>query len=153
MAISHGLGKMSAQSISIQASTRERCNGGCEFCISRTTPNSTGACSKNIQLCDMNRLEVGLNYAHHLGATHSILTGKADPTQEDSHYICDLIRLSRKYVPLVDMHTNGYLLVPGISKTRGDLLKHYVDAGLTMITLSIASFDNDSKSAAYAPQA
>jgi MoaA/NifB/PqqE/SkfB family radical SAM enzyme len=38
------------------------------------------------------------------------------------------------------MHTNGLLLQRG---SKSNLLEHLVDAGLTMVTFSIASFDKD----------
>lgn len=138
--ISHGAGQMRAQSISIQVSTRERCNAGCRFCISRTTQGvSVPEKSSDIKLCDDRRLRVGLNYAKQLGATHAILTSRADPTQEDDEYLACLVRTAREYLPLADMHTNGYLLLPG--KPKKDLLRRLVDEGLTMITFSIASFN------------
>jgi hypothetical protein len=86
----------------------------------------------------MGRLEVGLNYAKHLGATHAILTGKADPSQENNEYLCDLIKTARRYLPLVDFHTNGFLL-----GRKPEILPMLVQAGLTMITFSIASFDQE----------
>jgi hypothetical protein len=77
-----------------------------------------------------------------MGATHAIITGKADPTQEDREYLYGLIRKSREYLPLVDFHTNGFLLYPA-----GDRLSVSLDglknAGLTMITFSVAAFDPD----------
>ena len=135
--ISHGSGQMRAQSFSIQVSSRERCNAGCEFCISRTTPGS-GSNEGGIRECSESRLRVGLGYAKQLGATHAILTSKADPTQEDPVYLYRLVQQCREYLPLVDMHTNGILLQKGSKKT---LLKGLSDAGLTMITFSVASFD------------
>ncbi len=136
--ISHGLGQMRAQSLSIQVSDREKCNGGCLFCISRTTCNITNN-TDGVRKCSEDRLCVGLNYAHHLGATHTILTSKADPTQEDPAYLLSLVSMARNYLPLVDIHTNGFLMLP--SKPKHDLLEKLVKTGLTMITLSIASFN------------
>jgi len=137
--IAHGHGQMRAQSFSIQVSSRTRCNAGCKFCISRTTPNIEQSEDVKIKLCDFKRLEVGLNYAKYLGATHAILTGKADPTQEDREYLCRMVDLCRKYLPLVDFHTNGVLLHPGSKKHT--LLEDLVACGLTMITFSIADFN------------
>lgn len=133
-------GQMRAQSFSIQVSTRERCNSRCKFCISRTTPNISHL-HEEVQLCHMHRLKAGLGYAKQLGATHTILTGKADPTQEDDHYIHKLIQTARSYLPLVDFHTNGFLLQSKFdnSSLKSWLsLKELVQAGLTMITFSIA---------------
>jgi len=143
MAISHGNGMMRAQSFSIQVSDRVRCNGGCKFCISRTTPNSTGIVkdSSEIRTCELTRLETGLNYAKYLGATHAILTGKADPSQENHDYLMTLIQAARRHLPLVDMHTNGFLYLP--EKAHAKEFEQLVSCGLTMITLSIASFDED----------
>lgn len=140
LAISHGSGQMRAQSLSLQVSTRTRCNAGCLFCISRTTPGvENPESSGDLMLCGEARLRVGLNFAKQLGASHAILTSRADPTQESSEYLKKLVSISREYLPLCDMHTNGYLLLPGMP--RENLLKNLVDAGLTMITFSIASFD------------
>lgn len=143
--ISHGEGQMKAQSFSIMVSSRTKCNAGCEFCISRTTPGDDIDTKlphfhgQAYMLCDPKRLTIGMNYAKCLGATHSILTGKADPLQEDPEYLVELIQTSRQYLPLVDMHTNGLLLHEGFKREK--LLEKLVDAGLTMITFSIASFN------------
>lgn len=134
-------GQQRAQSISIQVSSREKCNAGCQACISRTTPGTTLRDIENLRLCEEKRLRVGLGYARHLGATHAIMTGKADPTQEDADYLAALVKTAREYIPLVDMHTNGFLLQ--LKKAKRNLLPVLVDAGLTMITFSISSFDPD----------
>ncbi len=126
-------GQMRAQSISIQVTDRERCNARCSFCISRTTPGSKN-CSREVNWVDPARLRVGLGYARQLGATHAILTGKADPLQEDPERIRLLIGISREYLPLVDIHTNGVTL-----RKHPEILGSLEGAGLTMVTLSIAS--------------
>lgn len=138
--IAHGSGQMRAQSISIQLSDRTRCTAGCRFCISRTTPGTSGVETRNIKTCDMGRLRVGLNYAKQLGATHAVLTGRADPTQEDEIYLMEVVQTTREYLPLVDMHTNGFLLLDG--KSKDYMLERLRNAGLTMITLSIAHHEN-----------
>lgn len=137
--IAHGSGQMRAQSFSIQVSDRERCTAGCRFCISRTTPG-TADVERAVKTCNMDRLRVGLGYAQQLGASHAILTSRADPTQEDETYLVDLVRTAREYLPLVDMHTNGLLLLKG---RKANLLKKLVNAGLTMVTFSIAHHDNE----------
>lgn len=135
--ISHGQSRPWALSFSIQVSSRTKCNGCCKFCIAATTPG-TSIDEVGIKLCDENRLGIGLGYAKNLGASHAILTSKAEPTQEDPDYLCHLVRTAREYLPLVDMHTNGFLLTRG---SKSDLLEKLVEAGLTMVTFSIASFN------------
>ncbi|OGL98295.1 hypothetical protein A2318_00520 [Candidatus Uhrbacteria bacterium RIFOXYB2_FULL_45_11] len=137
--IAHGSGQMRAQSISIQLSTRERCTAGCKFCISRTTPGTEIEDERAKDECKMDRLHVGLGFAKQTGATHAILTGRADPSQEREEYLIDVIKTARQYLPLVDMHTNGFLFQDGMPKAH--VLPKLVEAGLTMITLSIASHD------------
>lgn len=137
--IAHGSGQMRAQSISIQLSTRTRCSAGCTFCISRTTPGTPVENVKDVHLCDLDRLDVGLMYAERLGATHAILTGRADPSQEDPDYLESVVAMCKEHGFLVDMHTNGYLFQTNLGKQN--LLKRLVKAGLTMITLSIASHE------------
>ena len=137
--IAHGSGQMRAQSISIQLSTRERCTAGCKFCISRTTPGTEVENEKLVKTCDLNRLRVGLRFAERTGATHAILTGRADPSQETALYLTEVTQMCSEYLPLVDMHTNGFLFQKGMPKEKAlDIL---VRSGLTMITLSIASHD------------
>jgi len=130
-------GQMRAQSISIQVSNRVKCNANCLACISRTTPGDSHN-HDDLKYCNISRLEVGLNYAKHIGATHAILTGKADPTQENIEYLISLVSLCRTYIPLVDLHTNGLVFLRSGGEEK---LRRLVDNGLTMITLSIASFD------------
>lgn len=130
-------GQLRAQSISFQVSTRTRCNARCRFCISRLTPNMEKVDEK-VQLCDLSDdVPKGLDYARRLGATHAILTGKAEPTQEDPAYIHEMIKTCRDHNFLVDMHTNGFLL----NRNGSDFtLKELSDYGLTMITFSIAHY-------------
>ncbi|MDO8669524.1 MAG: radical SAM protein [Candidatus Buchananbacteria bacterium] len=137
--ISSGESRPWALSCSIQVSTRTKCNGYCKFCIAATTPGASSY-ETALKFCSEDRLRVGLNYARNLGASHAILTSKAEPTQEDSFYLCWLVKMSRQYLPLVDMHTNGFLLTRG---SKSDLLSRLTEAGLTMVTFSIASFDKD----------
>lgn len=129
-------GQLKAQSISIQVSDRTKCNAGCLFCISRTTPgnnNGNSVCRE----CDFKKLSTGLRVAERMGATHAILTGKSDPTQEGINYLADVTKIAAKHIPIVDMHTNGLVL----QKVPGNLY-YLKDAGLNMITFSIASFDS-----------
>jgi hypothetical protein len=93
---------------------------------------------QKVQWCNERRLEVGLNLAKRLGATHAILTGKADPFQETKKDLSSLIKITRNFVPLIDIHTNGLVLH---SKSRSLDLAALADEGLTMATFSIASFD------------
>lgn len=136
--ISHGESRPWALSFSIQVSTRTKCNGCCKFCIAATTPGNHQE-ETGIKFCDETRLRIGLGYAKNLGASHAILTSKAEPTQEDPNYLCKLIKIAREYLPLADIHTNGFLLTRGSKST---LLSQMAEAGLTMVTFSVASFNN-----------
>jgi len=129
-------GQLRAQSISFQVSDRTSCNGSCKCCISRTTPNTAGLDGQKITHCSPSGVEKGLRFAKRLGATHAILTGKAEPTQESREYIYNLIDACSRKEFLVDMHTNGFLLQPGKSAHS---LKEMADAGLTMVTFSVFS--------------
>ncbi|MFH1315871.1 MAG: radical SAM protein [Candidatus Uhrbacteria bacterium] len=132
-------GVLRALSLSIQTSTRTRCNMGCCYCISRITPGNTKCKDEDLEYCLSHRLKVGLRFAQHLGATHAILTGKADPLQEGVEYLTGLVQQSSEHLPLVDIHTNGKELQPG-GKYENQL-GLLAEAGLTMTTFSIASFD------------
>lgn len=130
------MSQLHAQSVSLMVSTRTKCNCCCKFCIAQTTPGCALEKDTELRFLDFDRLKVGLAYAARLGATHAILTGKAEPTMEDTDYLCDLIRLAREYVPLVDLHTNGILFQSG--KKKADDLRRLISSGLTNITISIA---------------
>jgi len=134
-------GQLKAQSISVQVSDRTLCNGSCKCCISRTTPNTAGLKPAGIKKCDMENVHKGLDFAKQIGATHAILTGKAEPTQETPGYIYHLITAARSKGFLVDMHTNGFLLQDHIKSGFG--LAALKMAGLTMITFSIFHHDPD----------
>ena len=134
-ALSHGQGQLRAMSLSVQVSNRTRCNARCNFCISRTTPETpTGLYTS--ETIDIDRLHTGLRFAERLGATHMILTGKADPSQEDIGYLGRLIEHGKQYLPLVDIHTNGMLFVKRIYATNP--LAYLKECGLTMLTISLA---------------
>ncbi|HCC23418.1 TPA: hypothetical protein DF272_04570 [Candidatus Falkowbacteria bacterium] len=133
-------GQLQAQSLSCMISNRTRCNAGCLGCISRTTPGCSQLSTDIVEL-DIHRLNVGLDFASRCGATSAILTGKADPLQERPTYLTKLIRTCRAKMPEVDIHTNGFLL------GKRHQLKNLVNAGLTMITFSIASFNPDENTA------
>jgi molybdenum cofactor biosynthesis enzyme MoaA len=132
-------GQLRAQSFSVMCSTRTRCNAGCRFCISKITPGTSGD-QEEVKTCTMAGIEKGLRFAARLGASHMILTGKADPTQEDDSWLCEVTELCSRnnYLPFIDMHTNGLLLRSG--KTKQNLLFNLAKRGLTHITFSIASF-------------
>jgi len=93
---------------------------------------------EGVKELDWRRLEVGLNLAGNLGASHAILTGKADPLQENIDYLCLLVERCRKHIPLVDIHTNGFMFQ---KRCGEDYAKQLVEAGLTMVTLSVACED------------
>ena len=133
-------GQLRALSISCMVSNRTRCNQNCKFCISRITPgNGEQRSDGSLRTCSLKRWQVGLQFADRLQATHAILTGKADPTQEDGDDLGALVQEAHNHLPCVDMHTNGVLLQPG--KKQAGLLRELDRAGLTMLTLSMASFD------------
>ena len=132
-------GQLKAQSFSVQVSTRTKCNAGCKFCISRITPGTKG--DEEVYLCDLSRLIVGLGFAERLGCTHGILTGRADPLQEDLEYLCSVIGNIRDHLPLCDMHTNGYVFQKRLKGKADWFLEKLVDHGLTMITYSIAHYN------------
>jgi molybdenum cofactor biosynthesis enzyme MoaA len=128
-----------ALSISIMLSTNEECNARCRSCISRMTPG--GAKKKEYKICEMENIRTGFQWARNLHANTAILTGKADPTQEEDDYLCRIIQLAREMkFPCVDMHTNGLLLQS--NKKKKNLLGRLRSSGLTNITFSIASFDS-----------
>jgi hypothetical protein len=132
----HGIssGQLRVQSLSVMCSNRTRCSASCRFCISRTTPGED--CPTNgVQKLDLNRLQVGLEFARRAGAMTAILTGKADPLQEYFQDLCLLIKACRREMPTVDMHTNGLGFLIGQKMDIASLASH----GLTMITFSIAS--------------
>lgn len=133
-------GQLKAQSISLQVTDRTRCNGSCRCCISRTTPNTSGM-SGDIKECGMDDIKRGLTFAKRVGATHAILTGKAEPTQERPGYIYYLMTACRAHGFLVDLHTNGYLLQNHIKS--GFMLPELKTAGLTMITFSVFHHNAD----------
>jgi molybdenum cofactor biosynthesis enzyme MoaA len=136
--ISQGNGQFKAQSLSIQVSNRVKCNGACQFCISRTTP-STPDCENDI--LDFKRLDIGFRYAKSLDASHIILTGKADPSQEDLAYLGTIIERGVKYIPLADIHTNGVIFLAKEMSGRFKPIDHLRECGLTMLTLSLAHHD------------
>jgi len=135
-------GQLRAQSFSVMCSTRTRCNAGCRFCISKITPGTSDD-QEGVKVCTMASIEKGLRFAARLGASHMILTGKADPTQEDDSWLCDVTELCSRnnYLPFIDMHTNGLLLRKG--KAKDKLLPLMAKLGLTHVTFSIASFEAD----------
>jgi hypothetical protein len=79
-------------------------------------------------------LSRGLKYARQLGATHCIITSKADPLQDWS-YVQDIAFQASEYGFLVDLHTNGYLLV----RSMIDEFLGHVD----QVTFHTESFDKD----------
>lgn len=138
--ISHGNGQLLAQSLSIQVSNRVKCNAGCKFCISRITP-STPQWEENY--LDFGRLDIGFRYAQHLRASHIILTGKAEPSQENLAYLGTILERGRHYIPLADIHTNGVIFTAQEMSSQFKPLEHLRKCGLTMMTLSLAHDDTD----------
>jgi hypothetical protein len=137
--------QLRAQSISIQASTRTKCISQCKGCIAASTQNA-GLPSGELNVISGNQvwptnfrhLKKGLRFAERCGATHAIITGKAEPLQETPPYIFSLIEHCAAHMPVVDLHTNGWLLTGSKPKYQ---LDHLEDAGLTMLTLSVSHHD------------
>jgi hypothetical protein len=132
--------QLRAQSISIQVSNRTKCIGSCKGCIAASTQNAplSHMNPEKVQHCDLRHVRKGLRFAERCGATHAILTSKADPLQEDAGYLKALIELCAEYMPVVDMHTNGWLFRGHHPKQS---LVDFECAGLSMLTLSVSHDD------------
>ena len=131
-------GNLEAMSISVMLSTRQKCNGRCKACISRNTGDKN---NDDIVECDLRILEPHFRMAAVMRARHLILTNQSDPFQERDIYLGRVISLAKKCgIPKADIHTNGLVLHLNRGKAT---LKDLVDIGLTNITFSIASFDEE----------
>jgi len=73
-------------------SNRTKCIASCKGCIAASTQNCADP-EDDGRLFPVNlrHLRKGLKFAERCGATHAILTGKADPLQEAPPYIFSLI--------------------------------------------------------------
>lgn len=97
---------MRATSLSINL--RQLCNASCPFCISRTTCKpGKGDEKRNVRL--MRGLERALNFAHHHRIGSVIVTSSGEPLLNPAP-VRRVIRAARRFVPVVELQTNGSLL-------------------------------------------
>lgn len=126
------------QSVSVIPTTRIGCNADCRYCVARMTVGNVES-AEGLVWVPMNRMRALLDYGRQGGAMTVVLTSKAEPTldlKDDPSAFLNRMMICRERLPQVDLHTNGVLL-----QKEPHWLKELVDAGLNMVTLSVASFD------------
>jgi len=132
-------GNVEALSLSVMLSTRTRCNANCKACISRNTGGKTEG--EVVEHTNFQRLKSHILRLKAMRGSHVILTEGADPLQERGIYLGRVVSLARECdIPYVDMHTNGLRLQSERGKST---LQDLADMGLTHITFSVASFNNE----------
>lgn len=122
---------MKIQSISIVPED-VGCNNRCKFCIARMTPRSK---ADNFDRGEyLRKLEGALKYAASGNAQTAIITSKGETLLSGEDHILEIIKLSRKYLGQIDLHTNGTIL-------NYKMLESFHENGLTNITLSVPSLN------------
>lgn len=135
-------GQTRVQSVSICPTNRKYCNGKCKSCIARMTPGDMKA---KPEWAPKNRVIDTLDYGKQAGAMTAIMTSKSEPLldyKDSPSAFESMVYEARKRLPQVDMHTNAVLLA-----RHPEWLESLADAGLNMLTISLASFDTQTNRA------
>lgn len=96
-----------------------KCNYNCKYCLARDVPQIEGTISKK-------RMEKAADYTSRCGAQEFSITG-GEPSLID---LSDYIETAARYFGKISLLSNG-------SKLTNEILKKYIDLGLTNLSLNV----------------
>jgi molybdenum cofactor biosynthesis enzyme MoaA len=136
---------MRIQTFSIVAGS-EACNARCPFCVSKMTV-SHGLGLKEPAV-NWRNFRKACQLARQSGVTTVMLTGKGEPTLFPEQITRYLRGLNELEFPLVELQSNGVLLVDDRWRPH---LQAWVDAGLSLVALSIVHYEPEKNREIYLP--
>ena len=138
---------MRIQTFSILAGS-EACNARCPFCISKMTlPHGMQLKAPEV---NWRNFQIACRLAQRCGVTTAMFTGKGEPTIFPSQITEYLRSMAEFQFPIVEMQSNGILLV----KRREVYSKHLQDwyeLGMTTIAISVVHYSAEANRSVYLP--
>jgi pyruvate-formate lyase-activating enzyme len=138
---------MRIQTFSILAGS-EACNARCPFCISKMTP-PLGVRLREPEV-NWRNFRIACRLAERCGVTTAMLTGKGEPTLFPGQITSYLQALAEFQFPIVELQTNGILLIEQ-ADTYAQHLREWYDLGLTTIAVSVVHYLPEKNRAIYLP--
>lgn len=125
----------------------EACVAACPFCVSGEMP-----CEKNMTPPTVNwrNFDIGCNLANRSGIDTVMLTSRGEPTLFPEQITEYLEHLKPHGFPFIELQSNMISVARNKEKYKPFLQKWY-DLGLTTITISTASYDNEINRQVYQP--
>ncbi|MBU1749546.1 MAG: radical SAM protein [Chloroflexi bacterium] len=138
---------MRIQTFSILAGS-EACNARCPFCISKMTPPLGVPLQE--PAVNWRNFRVACRLAVRCGTTTAMLTGKGEPTLFPDQITKYLRALAEFPFPIIELQSNGILLIEQADTYAGHLRDWY-DLGLTTIAISITHYLPEANRQIYLP--
>jgi molybdenum cofactor biosynthesis enzyme MoaA len=138
---------MKIQTLSIVAGS-EACNARCPFCISKMTP-TLGVELREPEV-NWRNFAIACNLAERCGVTTAMFTGKGEPTIFPEQITKYLRAMSGFRFPIIELQTNGILIIEG-SENYAKHLRDWYGFGMTTIAISVVHFLPESNHVIYLP--
>ena len=138
---------MRIQTFSILAGS-EACNARCPFCISKMTP-PLGVRLREPEV-NWRNFRIACRLAERCGVTTAMLTGKGEPTLFPEQITRYLQALAEFQFPIIELQTNGLLLIEQ-ADAYAQHLRDWYDLGLTTIAVSVAHYLPEKNRSIYLP--
>jgi molybdenum cofactor biosynthesis enzyme MoaA len=117
------------------------CQAKCEFCFSHSSVSND---QKQGTLV-LNKLDDACARSARAGAERLVITGGGEPTMLSHDKLLAIIRIGRTHFNKIVMITNGYKLGHTSNSDRLHVLRSYEESGLTVLSISRHSHDNNTK--------
>ncbi len=111
------------------------CNAKCPYCVSKMTSQE-----KLKESVNWRNFEIGARMAEKTGVTTCLLTGKGEPTLYPD-LITSYIKAARKYFPVIELQTNGIMLLKDFNYSDVLYLEKWYNHGLTTMCISCISHE------------
>jgi molybdenum cofactor biosynthesis enzyme MoaA len=138
---------MRIQTFSILAGS-EVCNARCPFCISKMTP-PLGVELKEPEV-NWRNFRIACRLAERCGVTTAMFTGKGEPTIFPAQITKFLRILAEFHFPIIELQSNGILLIDR-AETYAGHLRDWYDLGMTTIAVSIVHHEGEKNRPIYLP--
>ena len=138
---------MRIQTFSILAGS-EVCNARCPFCISKMTP-PLGLELKEPEV-DWRNFRIACRLAERCGVTTAMFTGKGEPTVFPEQITKFLKIMVEFRFPIIELQSNGILLIERPEKYAGHLRDWY-ELGMTTVAVSIVHYQPEKNRPIYLP--
>lgn len=117
------------------------CQAKCSFCFSHTSISD----DQKQRGLDLQKFEDACQTSKAKGANRLVITGGGEPTLLAHNKLLKIMEIGKKYFNKIVMITNGYNLGHATTEECRTILKEYKKAGLTNLSVSRHSHDNNTK--------